>query len=123
VPELQIKNDVELDISKFYDYFDKTFTYLVKNFVEEFWEQNFSLKLISVTKNSQIRQDKISLGETYFTKAVPHYSKNVTYRFNAGLIKIFLEESLGASKAFNLANLTEFEIYLLSSFSFQLTPK
>lgn len=120
MPELQIKNDVELDIAKFYDYFDKTFTYLVKNFVEEFWEQNFSLKLISVTKNSQIRQDKISLGETYFTKAILHQTKNVTYRFNSGLIKIFLEESLGVSKAFNLANLTEFETYLLSSFASDL---
>ena len=39
MPELQIKNDVELDISKFFDYFDKTFTHFVKNFVEEFWEQ------------------------------------------------------------------------------------
>ncbi|MBR2386441.1 FliM/FliN family flagellar motor switch protein [bacterium] len=117
MPELQIKNDVELDISKFFDYFDKTFTHFVKNFVEEFWEQNFSVKLVSITKNSQIKQDKISLGETYFAKSIPHCSKNVTYRFNSTLIKIFLEESLGVSKEFNLANLTEFEIYLLSSFA------
>ncbi len=101
--------------SYFY-WFEQKFTSLIQEFFQDFWEQTFEIKLFSITGNQNIKQDKISSGETYFAKPAEHLTKNIIYRLNSGLIKIILEGSLGVKNKFSISNLTDFEVYLLEHF-------
>ena len=112
---LEKVNKKNKNCSYFY-WFEQKFTSLVQEFFQDFWEQTFEIKLFSVTNNQNIKQDKLSSGETYFAKATEHLTKNIIYRLNSGLVKIILEGSLGVKNKFSISNLTEFEVYLLEHF-------
>lgn len=112
---LEKVNKKDRNCSYFF-WFEQKFTSLIQEFFQDFWEQTFEVKLFSITDNQNIKQDKISSGETYFAKATPHLTKNIIYRLNSGLIKIILEGSLGIKNKFSISKLTNFEVYLLEHF-------
>ena len=116
MPKLLEKVNKKNKSCSYFYWFEQKFTSLVQEFFQDFWEQTFEIKLLSITNNQNIKQDKISSGETYFAKPVAHLTKNIIYRLNSGLIKIILEGSLGVKNKFSISNLTDFEIYLIEHF-------
>lgn len=116
MPKILEKVNKQNKTCSYFYWFEQKFTSLVQEFFQDFWEQTFEIKLFSITNNQNIKQDKISSGETYFAKPVPHLTKNIIYRLNSSLVKILLEGSLGVKNKFQISNLTDFEVYLIEHF-------
>lgn len=80
----------------------------------EFFADNFSLDLISVSKNINI----LFQGDDYFvTKIRIDKQHDVFFRSSGEAIKIILDKTLGENKEFDLTTISELEAKIISSFN------
>lgn len=97
-----------------YDWFHKNFLSAVQSSTDEFFSNFFSYRLLSISKNINI----LFQGDDYFvTKIRLDKQYDVFFRCSADAIKTILDKILGQTKNFDLANVTELEAKIISSFN------
>lgn len=97
-----------------YDWFYKNFLSAVQASTDEFFSDLFSFRLLSVSKNINI----LFQGDDYFvTKIRIDKQHDMFFRCSSDAIKAILDKILGPAKTFNLANITELEAKIISSFN------
>lgn len=97
-----------------YDWFYKNFLSAVQASTNEFFSDLFYFRLLSVSKNINI----LFQGDDYFvTKIRIDKQHDIFFRCSSDAIKTILDKTLGPAKTFNLANITELEAKIISSFN------
>lgn len=116
--QLSKKTNMNMPIALSYSWFEAEFLPKIRDSLMNFWESNFYVKLFSITNFDTIKKDKLSIGETYFTKQIPiNAHQNATFRMSSEFIRITLHSILGStSPKFQLASLSELEVKILNSF-------
>lgn len=102
------------DLYKQYNWFHQSFLPSIQLACDEFFLEAFDFQLISVSKNINI----LFQGDDYFvTKVRIDKQHDVFFRCSENAVKIILDKILGETKQFNLANITELEAKIISSFN------
>lgn len=97
-----------------YNWFRECFLTSLQKSCGEFFNDSFSLRLISISKNMNI----LFQGDDYFvTKIRIDKQHDVLFRSSAQAIKIILDRLFGEIQNFDLAEITELEAKIISSFN------
>lgn len=97
-----------------FNWFYQSFAPAFQTASDEFFSQLFTLKLISVSKNINI----LFQGNDYFvTKIRIDKQHDVFLRGSTDAVQIILDKILGKNKKFNIAEITELEAKIISSFN------
>jgi flagellar motor switch/type III secretory pathway protein FliN len=97
-----------------YSWFNNTFLPVINEASQDFFTNLFSFKLVSLSKNVNV----LFQGDEYFvTKVRIDKQHDVFFRYSSDSIKLILDKTLGENKKFNLANMTELEAKIISSFN------
>lgn len=112
--EIKAKNDVKDELYKQYNWFHSLFLSAIQRSSNEFFSDLFDFHLISVSKNINI----LFQGDDYFvTKIRIGKDYDAFLRCSESAVKIILDEVLGQNKKFKIANITELEAKIISSFN------
>ena len=112
--EIKTKIDLKDELYGQYNWFEQSFLPSIQLATNEFLTDLFSFKLVSVSKNINV----LFQGDDYFvTKVRVDKQHDVFFRFAADAVKIILDKTLGINKSFDLANITELEAKIISSFN------
>lgn len=103
------------DLSYEYDWFQRTFTPIVRSISDDFFANNFSVNLLGICKNI----NPLTTKEAFFvTKVRIDKQHDLFFRLPASSVKMILDRILGESKKFfNLDKLTELEKKILTTFN------
>ena len=108
------KNSVET-IKKYYSWFDNNFSNVIKEINENFWKQNFDIRLFSLEKNTK----NFSTGNDYFVSQAQ--MNNITYsiRLSDSLCEMILVSSFGENEegSFYISKLTNLESNLFNNYN------
>lgn len=112
--ETKANKEIDNQLYKQYNWFHNLFLNTVKNSGNEFFSELFDFQLISVSKNINI----LFQGNDYFvTKVRIDREYDAFFRFSENAVNIILDDVLGDNKKFNLAEITELEAKIISSFN------
>ena len=110
----------DMELRGQYNWFYQNFLHLIQNAGDDFFSEFFSFKLVSLSKNVNV----LFQGDDYFvTKIRINKDYDVFFRCSEESIKIILDRLLGENKKFNLSNITELEVKIISSFNDYLYQK
>ena len=111
---IENKNNLQEGLCKQYSWFEKSFLSSIQEASDEFFNELFSLKLISLSKNINV----FFAGDEYFvTKIRIDKQHDVFFRCSSDTVKMILDNILGSVKNFNLSSITELEAKIISSFN------
>lgn len=97
-----------------YNWFNKSFLASLQRASDEFFPEFFSLRLVSVSNNINV----LFQGDDYFvTKIRINKNHDVFFRNSDSSIKIILDKLFGATANYELAQITELEAKIMSSFN------
>lgn len=97
-----------------YNWFHQAFLQSIQAAGRDYFGDNFSFQLMSVSKNINV----LFQGDDYFvTKIRIDKQYDAFFRFSSDAVKIILDKTLGESKKFNLSNLSQLEVKIISSFN------
>lgn len=114
--EIQTEEKVILknELYNQFNWFNKSFLASLQRACDEFFPEFFSLRLVSVSNNMNV----LFQGDDYFvTKIRINKNHDVFFRSSAGVIKIILDKLFGATANYELAQITELEAKIMSSFN------
>lgn len=98
-----------------YDWFQSTFPQLVQQSCDEFFNPNFRMELIGISKNINCLTDNDSC---FVTKIRINEEYDMFFRLTDKAISIILNKTLGESKnKFNLNKISELEAKVITSFN------
>jgi len=115
-----MKNNLQNSIStnqlcREYDWYSKTFPDLIQTTCDSFFEKNFELRLISLSKNINCLIDKESC---FVTKIRIDKEYDMFFRLTEKAINIILTKILGTSKRkFDINKMSELESRILTVFN------
>lgn len=112
----QIHNEILFkdELYSQYNWFFETFSKSFQTACDEFFSQNFILKLVSISKNVNI----LFQGNDYFvTKIRLDKQYDVLFKCSSDAVKIVLDKLFGQNQNFNLSSITELEAKVISSFN------
>lgn len=97
-----------------YNWFHQAFLPSIESAGKDYFGDDFSFQLMSVSKNINV----LFQGDDYFvTKIRIDKQYDAFFRFSSDAVKIILDKTLGESKKFNLSNLSQLEVKIISSFN------
>lgn len=112
--EIKTKVNQNDELYNQYDWYHRLFLSTVKRCGDEFFTELFDFQLASVSKNINI----LFQGDDYFvTKIRIDKEYDAFFRCSESAVKIILDEVLGKNKKFDIANITELEAKIISSFN------
>lgn len=112
----QIHNEIiyKDDLYSQFDWFFENFSKPFQTACDEFFSKNFTLKLVSLSKDINV----LFQGSDYFvTKIRLDKQYDVLFKCSSEAVKIILDKTFGPSTKFDLANITELEAKVISSFN------
>lgn len=111
-----LKNAISTDqLYKEYNWYQDTFPKTVQEAYDEFFNPNFKLELIGISKNINYLLDKESC---FVTKIRIDYEYDMFFRLTDEAIEIILNRALGQSKQkFNINKLSEIEAKVITAFN------
>lgn len=112
----RLKNSISTDqLYKEYDWYEKTFPQIVQESCNEFFDNNFKLNLIGISKNINCLIDNESC---FVTKIRINQEYDMFFRLTDKAIDIILSKILGQSKSkFNINKISELEAKVITSFN------
>lgn len=112
--QTETKIGIEDELYKQYNWFHQAFLSSIQTACNEFFPEMFDFQLASVSKNINI----LFQGNDYFvTKIRIDKQHDVFFRCSEDAVSIILDGTLGKSKKFSIANITELETKIISSFN------
>ncbi len=112
----KVQNSISTDqLYKEYDWYQHTFPPIVQESCDEFFDNNFKLELIGISKNINCLMDN----ESWFvTKIRINHEYDMYFRLNDKALDIILNKVLGQSKnKFNINKISELEAKVITSFN------
>ena len=111
-----IQNSISTDkLYKEYDWYQSTFPEIVQNSCNEFFDPNFRMELIGISKNINCLLDNESC---FVTKIKIDKDYDMFFRLTDKAISIILNTVLGQSKnKFNINKMSELEAKIITSFN------
>lgn len=112
----KVQNSISTDqLYKEYDWYQHTFPPIVQESCDEFFDNNFKLELIGISKNINCLMDN----ESWFvTKIRINQEYDMYFRLNDKALDIILNKVLGQSKnKFNINKISELEAKVITSFN------
>lgn len=110
------KNNTSVkNVKKYFAWFDKEFSNIIKNLCQSYWNIDADVKLFSLEMNSK----NFFLGNEYFVTQAQIQTANYALRISDSTCEMFLTEALGENdkKHFILKNMTELEGNLIFRFN------
>lgn len=105
---------VQDELNLQYDWFCKTFMASIQNASNDFFNDMFSFKLISLSKNINV----LFQGDEYFvTKIRIDKQHDIFFRCSSAAVKIILDGSLGINKKYTISTITDLEAKIISTFN------
>ncbi|MBD5401740.1 FliM/FliN family flagellar motor switch protein [bacterium] len=103
------------DLCKEYEWYENTFPMLVQESCDEFFEKNFEIKFVGLSKNINCLIDNESIFVTKI-KINPEY--DMFFRLTDKSVSIILNKILGQSKnKFNINKISELEAKIITTFN------
>lgn len=111
----QSANLINHELSYQYDWFQRTFPPVVQGVFDDFFEEDFTFRLLGISKNVNTLADK----DTYFvTKVKIDNQHDLFFRISETSIGMILDKVLGRSnRPFDLNKLTELETKIITTFN------
>lgn len=112
----QVHNEIiyKDDLYSQFNWFSETFSKPFQIACDEFFSNNFTLKLVSLSKDINV----LFQGHDYFvTKIRMDKQYDVLFKFSSDAVKIILDRTFGPGSKFDLANITQLEAKVISSFN------
>ena len=111
-----IQNSISTDrLYKEYDWYQSTFPEIVQNSCNEFFDPNFRMELIGISKNINCLLENESC---FVTKIKIDKDYDMFFRLTSKTIDIILSKILGQSKTkFNINKISELEAKVITSFN------
>lgn len=112
----KIQNSISTDqLYKEYDWYQHTFPPIVQESCDEFFDNNFKLELIGISKNINCLMDNESC---FVTKIRINQEYDMFFRLTDKALDIILNKVLGQSKnKFNINKISELEAKVITSFN------
>lgn len=112
----RLKNSISTDqLYKEYSWYENTFPQIVQNSCNDFFEKNFTMKLIGISKNINCLIDNESC---FVTKIRINQEYDMFFRLTDKALDIILNKILGQSKnKFNINKISELEAKVITSFN------
>lgn len=112
----RLKNSISTDqLYKEYDWYENIFPEIVQDSCDDFFENNFTLNLIGISKNINCLIDNESC---FVTKIRINQEYDMFFRLTDKAIDIILNKILGQSKnKFNINKISELEAKVITSFN------
>lgn len=116
VMEDKLQNSISTDeLYKEYNWYQNTFPELVQNSCDDFFEKNFDIKFIGLSKNINCLLNNESC---FVTKVKIDEDYDMFFRLTDRAIDIILSKALGASKTkFNINKISELEAKIITTFN------
>lgn len=114
--EDKLQNSISTNqLYKEYDWYQNTFPAIVQESCDEFFDKNFKLDLIGISKNINCLMDNESC---FVTKIRINQEYDMFFRLTDKAIDIILNKVLGQSKnKFNINKISELEAKVITSFN------
>lgn len=114
--EDKLQNSISTqELFKQYDWYQNTFPEIVQNSCDEFFDKNFELKFIGLSKNINCL---INNESCFVTKIGLTKDYDIFFRLTDKAIQIILNKILGKSKnSFNINKISELETKVITSFN------
>lgn len=114
--EDKLKNSISTDqLYREYNWYQNTFPEMVQNSCDEFFNKNFELRFIGLSKNINCLLDNESC---FVTKIKINQDYDMFFRLTDNAIEIILNKILGKSKSkFNINKISELEAKVITSFN------
>ncbi len=112
----KVQNSISTDqLYKEYDWYQHTFPPIVQESCDEFFDNNFKLELIGISKNINCLMDNESC---FVTKIRINQEYDMYFRLTDKALDIILNKVLGQSKnKFNINKISELEAKVITSFN------
>jgi flagellar motor switch protein FliN/FliY len=114
--ENKLQNSISTEqLCKEYSWYENTFPQVVQQSFDEFFEPNFKIEMIGLSKNINCLIDKDSC---FVTKIKLNHEYDMFFRLTDVAIDIILNKVLGQSKnKFNINKISELEAKVITSFN------
>lgn len=114
--EDKLQNSISTnELYKEYNWYQNTFPQIVQNSYDEFFEKNFIVKFIGLSKNLNCLLNNESC---FVTKIRIDENYDMFFRLTDRAIDLILSKALGASKTkFNINKISELETKIITSFN------
>ena len=113
VKQLNIKEST-LNLTKTYDFFDKTFSVFLNEVFEEFWEMSADIKLVGICEDENF----FFQGSEYFvTRIKLSKTQNFVIRISKEIVRVLFDMVLGYNPEFEFEKITELEAKILTAFN------
>lgn len=114
--EDKLQNSISTDeLYREYNWYQNTFPELVQNSCDEFFEKNFDIKFIGLSKNINCLLNNESC---FVTKVKIDEDYDMFFRLTDRAIDIILSKALGPSKTkFNINKISELEAKIITTFN------
>ena len=114
--ENKLDNSISTNLLfKEFDWYEKVFPEIISQAWDEFFDPNFKLKFIALSKNLNCLMEKDAC---FVTKIKINDEYDIFFRLNDVAVDVMLTTSLGKSKnKFNLNKMTDLEVKVITSFN------
>lgn len=114
----EVKKDIPTNTKdELYDYFEwfqNKFLRPLQTACDEYFSNGFSLKLLAISRNTNV----LTQGEDYFVTRIKYDKQHdVLLKTSADAVKIILDKLFGKKPDFNVAEITDLEAKIISSFN------
>ena len=112
----KIENSISTEeLYKEYNWYQNTFPEIVQNTFDEFFEKNFTINLIGLSKNINCLLNNESC---FVTKVKINENYDMFFRLTDRAVDIILSKALGQAKTkFNINKISELEAKIITSFN------